>query len=326
MGTLHDCGVRNLLIDSAEVLFCAQRYEWESACYFFHGLNNPVARSRYPWARILGKPYERRIVRALQRMRPDAIIAAADQAEVNRFLEGPGRSLDRSVVHSFATRVDRSVFFAEPRDAARAELGLDPDDLILVASARLSRTKGWRLLLETVRLLADDSSSVHLIFVGDGEDRSKIVAAASASGIASHVSITGFISQDRVRTYLNSTDVCVVASHAEGWSLAMLEALACARPLVSTEVSGAAAMIREGENGFIVRDRDPRRFAAAVRKAAVLPRVAEISSEIAGRYSLEGLAEDLGRIWRPLAMRTSDDLAANGGSRVPRGRGTADRR
>lgn len=82
----------------------------------------------------------------------------------------------------------------------------------------------------------------------------------------------------------------------------MLEMLACGKPIVSTDVSGTGAMIKEGENGFIIKGRDPKCFAEAIRKASVLPDAADVSLEIAGKYSIETLAGDLGRIWEPLGQ------------------------
>lgn len=301
MRALHDSGLRNLLIDGPEVLFSARNFGWDSVCYFFHGLNNPVASSRYPWARVLGRPYEKFVLRSLRKLKPDVMLAAADNKTIEEFCNVRGRLLDPTVMHSFPTRVDQDVFFPEPRDLARADLALDPDDLTLVVSGRLSRIKGWQLLLEVLQVLSKGNRAVRLVFVGDGEDRSKIVTQAAKMGLEQRITITGLIPQHSVRKYLNAADVCVVASYVEGWSLAMLESLACAKPIVSTDVSGAGALIRQGHNGFIVRSRDPQEFAASVKKAVDLPNAGRISLEIALKYSTEHLARDLGRIWKPLA-------------------------
>lgn len=301
MHSLHLTGPSNLLIDSAEALFCAQQFSWASVCFFFHGLNNPVARSRYAWARLFGYPYQWLLLRSLRKIKPDAIVAAADRQTVQTFCEDHSRSLRGSIVHSFPTRVDRSIFFPEPRDSARRELNLDRESLILVSCGRLSQDKGWLLLLETLQVLGRTAGDVRLIFVGDGEDRSRILRKATGMGIEAQVTISGLLPQKLVRRYLSAADVCVFASYAEGWSLAMLEALACAKPLVSTNVSGATKMIRDGRNGFVVEGRDPERFAAAILAARGLPNASSSSTEIASRYSVDRLASDLGHLWQPLA-------------------------
>jgi hypothetical protein len=60
-------------------------------------------------------------------------------------------------------------------------------------------------------------------------------------------------------------------------------------------------MIRDGKNGFVVQSRNPQQYAAAVRRAAGLRTARSVSLEIAAKYSVEHLADDLGRIWHPLA-------------------------
>jgi len=80
----------------------------------------------------------------------------------------------------------------------------------------------------------------------------------------------------------------------------MCEMIACGKALVSTNVSGATAMIREGLNGFILKERDPDLYANAVLKAMALPDAGKHSMEIAEKYTLQYLARDIGALWQPL--------------------------
>jgi len=113
--------------------------------------------------------------------------------------------------------------------------------------------------------------------------------------------VTGFVTQERVKTFLSAADVYVVGSLREGWSVAMLEALACGKPIVSTAVSGAADMVQEGCNGFVLPERDPVRFADAVLRSLTLPAAASCSLDIARRYSLETLGAQFAQMWDALA-------------------------
>ena len=99
------------------------------------------------------------------------------------------------------------------------------------------------------------------------------------------------------------SDLCAVTSHSEGWSLAMLEMLACGKAIVSTDVSGANDMIRSGHNGFVVKERNPSLFADAISKALELKNVREVSLEIAARYSTKTIVSDLGLLWQPLSKK-----------------------
>jgi glycosyltransferase involved in cell wall biosynthesis len=289
-----------LLVDSPEMLFAASSQSWESVCYSFAGLNNPVAVSRYPWARIMGGCFERRHIACLNRIRPDAYIAAADSAAIEAFHRRTGNALDRSRFHQFPTRVDTGLFFPMDMEEARRELGLPMDAAIFVATGRLCWTKGWDLLLESFVRIRRQCPSSALIFLGDGEDRGKALARAGALGVRESVTITGFLPQSAVARHMNAASVCLVGSRNEGWSLAMCEMVACGKAVVSTDVSGARDMVEDGLNGYVVRGRDPQRYAEAVGKAMKLENAAEHSLRLAGKYAVKNLASDLGALWPPL--------------------------
>jgi glycosyltransferase involved in cell wall biosynthesis len=151
--------------------------------------------------------------------------------------------------------------------------------------------------------------------VGDGEDRSRLERAARALGLEADVRITGFQKPEAMPLYYNAADVVVFGSHREGWSNAMLEALACGKPIVSTAVSGAADLIQDGRNGFVLAGRDPRAFARAMQSALALPEAEAVSVGIACRYSVEGIGALMRDLWPAL----------RGGEPVPQGEAVHDR-
>ncbi len=291
------CGV---LIDSPEILFAASSYNWESICYRFAGVNNPVANSRYPWARILGEPFEKYHIRILSRMNPNTMIAAADQKAIEEFLTRTGNVLDRTRFHMFPTRVNTHIFYPIERNTARNFLRLPLDRKILVATGRLCWIKGWAFLLKALVHIKENHPDVLLVFVGDGEDRGGIEQSVQNMDLSKNVLITGFVSQSDVMRYMNAADVCLVGSHREGWSLAMCEMLACGKPVVSTDVSGASDMICDGMNGYVVKNRDPQSFSEAICKAFKLFEAKAYSLQKAKIYSIENLAKDLASLWSPI--------------------------
>ena len=76
--------------------------------------------------------------------------------------------------------------------------------------------------------------------------------------------------------------------------------LSCGLPIVTTNVSSAHEIINEGCNGYVVEDRDPEKFADAMRKALILEDVKEFSIKESEKYALKYLARDLGNIFTPL--------------------------
>lgn len=297
---IRNLNVYNIIVDSPELLIAVAAYRWYSICFRFAGVNNPVTYSRYVWARIFGNPIEQLYLRSLRKSKTDVILACADSSAIDEFLTRTGHILDKSKVFPFPTRVDTSVFKPMPMSEVRKELDLPLSDTIIVSVARLSWIKGWDLLLSAIECLHRRNLYVKLIFVGDGEDRVKIMNRARDLNIQDYITITGFISQNDVSKYINAADICVVASYREGWSLAMLEMLACGKAIVSTNVSGARDLIIEGKNGYIIERRSPDDFADGILKGLALKDYASSSLEIATRYSLKTLRDDLGRLWAPL--------------------------
>ena len=294
-------GVKSVFIQAPETLMAVHNWGWDSACYRFAGVSNPVSNSRYRWARPLAGIFERKIMAMIKKVNPDVIIAAADLQVINEFFERTGCVLDRKKIFQFPTRVDTDTFFPMSKEKTRGELGIRSTGPIVVTSGRIHREKGWDLLLAAFSVFAQKSKDAHLYFVGDGQDRNALESLICEYGISHQVSITGFIAPEQVARYLAAADLYVVGSHVEGWSIAMLEALACGKPIVSTDVSGARDMIVEGVNGYIVEKRDPERFAEAMNRALALKDADKVSLGIADKYTLKNLARDLGMLWKPLA-------------------------
>jgi len=303
MPLIHSTGVKNLFIESPEVLFAAANYKWNSVCYRFAGVSNPVANSRYKWARLFGTSFERKMFLDLNKINVDSMLASADYKAIDKMAARSKGVINRSLIHHFPTRVDSSLFQPFSKKEKRKVLNLENNKIIIVSCGRLNWIKGWDLILDSLVFLQKGGKDFQVIFVGDGEDRSKLFQKAKELKIEKNIFVTGFIPNSEVQSYLNAADLCVVTSHNEGWSLAMLEMLSCGKAIVSTEVSGANDMIRSGHNGFVVKERNPNLFADAISKALELKNAREVSLEIAARYSTKTIVSDLGLLWQPLSKK-----------------------
>lgn len=268
-------------------------------CYCCAGITNPLINPRYQWGKLFAGVFYRKWVGALADA--DLILAAADTKAIDTLVAGSDGKLRRDSIVHFPTRVDTSVFRPMSKTAGRKALGFEGCKPLLINCGRLNRVKGWKLILDSFVILSQSLGDARLVFVGDGEDRTKIERYASNLGLSDSVTVTGFLPPKDVARYLNAADVCVVGSHHEGWSVAMLEALACGKPIVSTDVSGASGMVHDGENGFVVPVRDSKISADAITAAMKLETSKEHSVAIAERYAIKNLARDLAAIWKPLS-------------------------
>ena len=138
-----------------------------------------------------------------------------------------------------------------------------PDETRLLFVGRLAPVKGLRVLLEAMAPLVEEFPSLRLVLVGDGPDRAALEKAAAPLG--DKVTFTGYLSQAEVAQAMQSTDVFVLPSFAEGVPVVLMEAQATGKPVIATQVAGVGELVEHGVNGLIVPPGDVERLREAIR-------------------------------------------------------------
>ena len=157
--------------------------------------------------------------------------------------------------------------FAQPAgDTAhlRSELGIAPHAPVVLCVARLCPQKGVRYLLEAVPMVSGRVPNVCILFVGAAppETRRAYLDRAKELGVASRIRFLGI--QADVRPYLQLCDVFVLPSLAEGFGMAVVEAMAMERACVATRVSALPEVVEDGQSGILVEPADPAALAEAI--------------------------------------------------------------
>jgi glycosyltransferase involved in cell wall biosynthesis len=150
----------------------------------------------------------------------------------------------------------------------RRRLGIDEEAVAIAQVGRLIPQKAPDDLLEAVaRAGAVAERRLHLLFVGDGEMRASLERRAAQLGV--DVTFTGFVQGDALLECYAAADVFALVSRREPWGVVVNEAAAFGLPLVLTEAVGAAAdLLRDGENGTLVRSGDVEGEARALAALA----------------------------------------------------------
>jgi glycosyltransferase involved in cell wall biosynthesis len=123
------------------------------------------------------------------------------------------------------------------------------DDIVLGNVAGFRSEKKQEDLVAAAKILREQQYPVKVLLVGDGPRRPEIERYIRVCNLEQHVILTGL--QKDVRPYLHLSDCFVISSHQETFSLAALEAMAAAKPVVMTDVGGAEEMVENGVNGFL---------------------------------------------------------------------------
>lgn len=172
---------------------------------------------------------------------------------------------------------------AAEQAATRRALGLSPQDFVLGLCGKLRPEKNHVQLVDAVAALRARGIPARALLIGDGETRPAVEARARGAGVAEHVLITGL--QSDVRPLLAACDVAVLCSLTETFSIAALEAMALGKPVVHSDIGGAAEMIRPAENGDLFPVGDTRALVA--RLAALAPPEARSRMGGAARATVE---------------------------------------
>jgi 1,2-diacylglycerol 3-alpha-glucosyltransferase len=153
--------------------------------------------------------------------------------------------------------IDTSRFYPDPnldRPAWRQRFGLDPQRTVFLFVGRVDREKRLDLLLHALKQLGRDD--IQLAIAGRGAALSELQNLARELDLGGAVRFTGFISDQDLPKLLNCADAFVMPSTAELLSIATLEAMACARPILAARAVALPELVSENVNGYLFRAGD----------------------------------------------------------------------
>ncbi len=189
--------------------------------------------------------------------------------------------------------------------AARHTLGLPPDALVVGAIARLSLQKGHRYLVEAAARVLASRADTRFLIAGDGDQMEPLRARAAALGIADRLVFAGH--RTDVPDLLGALDVFAISSLYEGTPLALFEAMASGKAIVSTAVDGCREVLQDGETGLLVPPGDAESLAQAVLRllgdGALRARLAARAHEASRRYDVRTCVDEMQRVYEEIAPR-----------------------
>lgn len=200
-----------------------------------------------------------------------------------------------------------------PRGRLRAEAGLAAEAPLVGMVGRLVPIKDCGTFLQAARLVHAALPTARFALVGDGEERPRLEALAAELGIGPLVTFFGW-RRDLAPVY-GDLDLVVNASRNEGTPVALIEALAAARPVVATRVGGTPDLLgTAGERGRLVAAGDPEALAAAVVQTlgeaeAARRRALAGREHVLARHSSDRLVRDVDALYRELRAARAPEAA-----------------
>ena len=148
-----------------------------------------------------------------------------------------------------------------------------PGPPIVILPARLVWYKGVGDFVEAARLLHQSGVPIRMVLVGESpaHNRASVPPSEIEAWVAEGTVEWWGYRPDMPRVYAGSHIVCLPSFYGEGVPRTLLEAAACARPIVTTDIPGCREVVRQGETGFLVEPRTPQALAQALRTLAEDP-------------------------------------------------------
>jgi len=178
-------------------------------------------------------------------------------------------------IHYTRTFMNPDLFYPAPEAGltkAKIELksrfGLPQEAVVCVSVGRLDHQKDPLFLLEAFSQAARSNDAIHLIMVGDGALRGRVIESINSLGLQKRCSIAGLLSPAEIAEIHRGADLFVLSSAYEGMPIALLEAMACGLPAVATAVGEVPKVILSGINGELVHVREVADFASRLLKVA----------------------------------------------------------
>jgi glycosyltransferase involved in cell wall biosynthesis len=135
----------------------------------------------------------------------------------------------------------------------------------------MEELKGPMVLMEAFAVAIEQCENIYLNIAGDGSQRQKIAARAKALDVASRYRYYGvYTHPEQCREFMESLDVFVMPSFSEGTPNSIVEAMACGKPIIASEVGGIPDMLGD-VSGILVPPGDMKALAEAMLRLAQNP-------------------------------------------------------
>ncbi len=200
-------------------------------------------------------------------------------------------------IPGIGVNLDKFQFKTGNRERVRQELGIKPNEIMLLSVGELNKNKNHAIIIEA--LAAIGNKSLRYVIAGKGDLREYLENLANKLGIAEQVHLLGYRA-DVVELY-KAADVFVHPSLREGLPISVAEAMASALPCITSKIRGSQDLIIPDKGGYLFDIKRPDQFTSAIEMLshdpALRKAMGEYNALFMQRFSRDVVIADMENIY-----------------------------
>ncbi len=178
------------------------------------------------------------------------------------------------------------------RDAAKRQFGLRNEPCVLFVGS-LIRRKGLPFLVEAAKKIVKEQPETQFLIAGEGPLRNKWEKSIGSANLSRNFKFLGKLNDEKLPALYGCADVFALPSIQEGQGIVLLEAQACAKPVVAFNIGGVNEAVRNGETGLLVKLGDTEEFADALLKLISDKVLQQKMGAVGRRFVVENFTWDI---------------------------------
>ncbi len=206
--------------------------------------------------------------------------------------------LNQEKIHVVKERVDLDLFY--PIDE-------EPSEKVVGFIGRFITSKGIEYLMRAIQKVRDCVSDVRCFLVGNGPDMPRIKYLVRDLGINENVKFFGIIDHKKIPEFYRKINILALPSLVEGQPRVILEAMACGKPVIASNVGAVSSLVKHGYNGFLVEPGNVEQLVNYIKKILLDKNLAKSLGKkgriVASQYKIDKGLRDMVALLRKAVQK-----------------------
>jgi len=179
----------------------------------------------------------------------------------------------------------------------------------------LAPEKNVPALIKALAIVVKKYPNTVLMIVGDGPERKKLEKLVAKLELENNVVFIGAVKPDKVVNYYGLCDTLVLPSNFEGWGRVVVEACACGKPVIMTDVGCAGEVIINGKSGLVVPVGNVEALAEKliylINNVSIAKKMGKTGKKIVIKHNIEETAKKIAKMCKVVANESSHGHSKN---------------